>query len=268
MSKRKKILVAFTITLLAIACARVPVSNRRQFNMLPESTLMSMSLTQYRQFLNENPPLPETHADAQMIKRVGQRVSRGVTTFMRRKRNQKRIKNFKWEFNLVQNQQVNAWCMPGGKVVFYTGILPITQDETGAAVVMGHEVAHAVARHGNERMSQQLLLAGGGITLALLLREKPKEARDMFLTAYGVGGTLGVLAYSRSHESEADKMGLIFMSIAGYDPEAAVGFWERMAAQSKGPKPPEFVSTHPSDERRIRDIKQFLPEAKKYYRPA
>jgi predicted Zn-dependent protease len=267
MTKGGKILIAAGMILLAIACSKVPISGRRQINMLPESTLMSMSLTQYREFLRQNPPVSESNTDAQMIKRVGERLQRGVETYMRRKRLIRKIKNFKWEFNLVQNNTINAWCMPGGKVVFYTGILPVTQNETGVAVVMGHEVAHAVAKHGNERMSQQLLILGGGITIAILTRDKPKEARDLFLSAYGVGGALGTLAYSRTHETEADKMGMVFMSIAGFDPEAAIGFWERMAAQSKGPKPPEIVSTHPSDERRIKDIKAFLPQAKKYYRP-
>jgi predicted Zn-dependent protease len=168
-NKKRKIIIALTIVAVAVACARVPISNRRQVNMLPESTLMSMSLTAYRDFLSQNPPLPASNEDAQMVKRTGDRISKAVTTFLRRKRSQlKRIQNFKWEFNLVNNPQVNAWCMPGGKVVFFTGILPITQNETGVAVVMGHEVAHAVARHGNERMSQQLLVAGGGVALAVL----------------------------------------------------------------------------------------------------
>jgi predicted Zn-dependent protease len=268
MTKSGKIMIAAGMLVLAVACSKVPISGRRQINMLPENTLMSMSLTQYREFLRQNPPVPESNQDAQMIKRVGQRIQRAVQTYMRRKRLTRRIKNFKWEFNLVQNNAVNAWCMPGGRIVFYTGILPVTQNESGVAVVMGHEVAHAVARHGNERMSQQLLVMGGGLTLAILTRDKPREARDLFLSAYGVGGSLGILAYSRTHETEADKMGMVFMSIAGYDPEAAIGFWERMASLSKGPKPPEIVSTHPSDDRRIRDIRAFIPKAKRYFQPS
>lgn len=227
-----------------------------------------MSLTQYRSFLSQNPPLPESNPDAAMVKRVGSNISMGVKTFLKNKKQSKRIKNFKWEFNLVNDPSVNAWCMPGGKVVFNTGILPITQDEVGVAVVMGHEVAHAVARHGNERLSQQLVVAGGGIGLSLALQEKPAQTRNMFLAAYGVGSTLGALAYSRTHESEADKMGLVFMALAGYNPEAAVGFWQRMAQVSAGAaKPPEFLATHPSDQRRIKDIQDFMPQAKKYYKP-
>jgi predicted Zn-dependent protease len=263
------ILIFWLAGMMLIACSRVPISGRRQVNMLPEGTLMSMSLTQYREFLSQNRPLPESNPDAAMIKRVGNKISSSVNTFMRQKKQHKRVKDFKWEFNLVDDPMVNAWCMPGGKVVFYTGILPITQNEAGAAVVMGHEVAHAVARHGNERLSQQLLVAGGGIGLAIALNERPAQTRDMFLASYGVATTLGVLAYSRQHESEADKMGLVFMAMAGYNPEAAVGFWQRMAQQAAGtPQPPVFLSTHPSSERRIKDIQEFLPQARKYYKGA
>jgi predicted Zn-dependent protease len=267
-SKNRIIFICWISCIVLIACSRVPISNRAQVNMLPESTLMGMSLTQYRDFLNTNKPLPESNPNAAMIKRVGGKISKSVQSFLKSKNQTKRIKDFKWEFNLVENTAVNAWCMPGGKVVFYTGILPITQDELGAAVVMGHEVAHAVARHGNERMSQQLLVMGGGIGLAIALQEKPAQTRDIFLASYGVGSTLGILAYSRTHESEADKMGLVFMAMAGYNPEAAVGFWQRMAKNSSGAgRPPEFLNTHPSDQRRIKDIQDFLPEAKKYYKP-
>ncbi|MDQ3190124.1 MAG: M48 family metallopeptidase [Bacteroidota bacterium] len=265
---KKKAIVSVFMVIILVACYKVPISGRRQINMLPESTLMSMSLTSYRDFLKQNQMVPGSDPRAQMIQRVGTNISKSVTTFLKRKKNTKRIKNFKWEFNLVNDPTVNAWCMPGGKVVFYTGILPLTNNEAGVAVVMGHEIAHAVARHGNERMSQQLLVATGGLGLAFALNEKPKETRDIFLASYGIGSTLGVLKYSRTHESEADKMGLVFMAMAGYNPEEAVGFWQRMAEQSKGVKPPEFISTHPSDERRIKDIKAFLPIAKKYYKPS
>ena len=268
MSRKKKTIITLLLIFVLVSCSKVPITNRRQVNMLPESTLMSMSLTTYREFLKQNSPVPETDPNLQMIKRVGTNISKAVQAFLKKKGNTKRIKNYKWEFNLINDKVANAWCMPGGKVVFYTGILPITQDEAGVAVVMGHEIAHAIARHGNERMSQQLLVATGGIGLSLALKEKPKEMRDLFLSSYGIGSTLGVLKYSRTHESEADKMGLVFMAMAGYDPEAAVRFWERMAAQSNAAQPPEFVSTHPSDERRIKDIKAFLPAAKKYYKPA
>jgi predicted Zn-dependent protease len=249
-----------------VSCSKVPITGRKQVNLLPESTLLSMSLTSYKDFLSQNPPVSSPEAD--MVKNVGQKIAQAVTKFLRQKKQLKRIDGYKWEFNLVNNQDVNAWCMPGGKVVVYSGLLPVTQTEAALACVMGHEIAHAVARHGNERMSQQLLAVAGGIGLDLALSKQPEQTRNIFLASYGAGSTLGILKYSRTHESEADKMGLIFMAMAGYNPEEAVGFWQRMAQAGGGNKPPEFMSTHPSDETRIKEIKAYLPTAKKYYTPA
>ena len=190
--------------------------------MLPESTLMSMSLTSYRDFLKTHNSV--SNANTQMVTQVGQRIAKAVTGYLRKHHQTKRIKNFKWEFNVVNDKTVNAWCMPGGKVVVYTGLLPVTKDETGMAVVLGHEISHAIARHGNERMSQQLLVAAGGMGLAVAMSQKPKETQDIFLMSYGVGSALGTLAYSRKHEAEADHMGLVFMSLAGYNPDKAIEF--------------------------------------------
>jgi predicted Zn-dependent protease len=176
------------------------------------------------------------------------------------------LKDYKWEFNLVDDKQVNAWCMPGGKVVFYTGIMPICQNEEGIAVVMGHEIAHAIADHGNERMSQQMVLQMGGMALDQAMSDKPEQTKALWMTTFGVGAQFGVmLPFSRMHESEADQMGLIFMAMAGYNPEKAVDFWTRMSKMG-GQKPPEILSTHPSDETRIAKIKEHLPEAMKYYK--
>ena len=177
------------------------------------------------------------------------------------------LQGFVWEFNLVESDEVNAWCMPGGKVVVYTGILPITQDETGLAVVMGHEIAHAVANHGSERMSHALITQMGGMALNKALENKPEQTRNLWMGAFGLGAQFGyMLPFSRTHEKEADHLGLIFMAIAGYNPEKAVEFWERMAQMSQGNAPPEFMSTHPSDATRIREIKAHLPEAMLYYK--
>jgi predicted Zn-dependent protease len=177
-----------------------------------------------------------------------------------------RLKGYKWEFNLVEDKEINAWCMPGGKVVVYTGILPVAKDETGLAVVMGHEIAHAVAQHGDERMSQALLAEMGGMALSLALSQNPSQTNDLYLAAYGAGATVGVLLpYSRLQESEADRLGLIFMAMAGYDPRAAVDFWKRMAASKKGGAAPEFLSTHPADSKRINNIEKLIPEAMSYY---
>ena len=251
--------------LLLVSCSKVPITNRKQVNMLPETTLIGMSVSNYREFLSKNPAVNATAADAQLVKKVGQNMSSAVSKFMREKHLTKRIRDYKWEFNLVNKNEVNAWCMPGGKVVVYSGLLPLTQNESALAAVMGHEIAHAVARHGNERMSQLLLVNVGAIGLAVALSQKPSETNQLFFAAYGVGSTLGVLKYSRVHESEADKMGLVFMAMAGYNPTEAVAFWERMAKQG-GPKMPELLSTHPSDETRIKDIKAFLPTAMNYYK--
>lgn len=246
------------------ACSTVPLTGRRQLDLVPSSTMLSMSFQQYGQFLKENHVSSNAEQTA-MVKRVGQRIQGAVEKYMTDNNLRHQLDGYKWEFNLVESKEVNAWCMPGGKVVVYTGILPITKDENGLAVVMGHEIAHAVAKHGNERMSQGLLTQLGGVALAVALRDKPQQTQQVFMSAFGAGAQVGVLLpFSRVHESEADHLGLIFMAMAGYDPHGAVTFWERMAQQG-GAKPPEFLSTHPSDQTRINKIKAELPEALKYY---
>lgn len=259
--------IAFVGVLALVAgCAKVPITGRKQMNLLPEGELMTMSLAQYQGFLKENPPLPSSDPRVAMARSIGHRLAAAATQYLEENGAGKRVAGFEWEFNVVDDPTVNAWCMPGGKVVVYTGLLPVTQDETGLALVMGHEIAHAIARHGNERMSQSLALMGAGLTLQILTSENPSMASDLFLQAFGIGGQLGLLAYSRKHETEADKMGLVFMAMAGYDPRVAPQFWERMAAQG-GPRPPEILSTHPSSERRIQDLNAYMSEAMKYYRP-
>jgi len=262
----RKTMIAVLVTAVLVACAKVPVSGRKQVNLLPESMLVGMSLEQYQEFLSTNKTMASGHSDAAMVQRVGNRIATAVETYLKKKGQGSRIKDYKWEFNLVQDDLVNAWAMPGGKVVVYSGILPITEDEEGLAVVMGHEVAHAIARHGNERMSQQLLLQAGGLGLSAAIQEKPELTQNLFLMSYGLATNLGSLKFSRDHESEADRMGLVFMSLAGYNPERAVGFWQKMA-QAGGEKPPEFLSTHPSDETRIKNIQAHMAEAKQYFKP-
>jgi predicted Zn-dependent protease len=200
------------------------------------------------------------------VARVGAKISAAVQQYLTSKGQQSLISGYQWEFNLVNNNQANAWCMPGGKVVVYSGLMPIVQNEVGLAVVMGHEIAHAIARHSNERTSQQLA-AQGGQALAGLISNNPSTASQIFNTAVGVGGQLSLLKFSRDQESEADQMGLIFMAMSGYNPNEALNFWQRMSAQSKGAKPPEFLSTHPSDATRIANIKSHIPEAMNYYKP-
>ncbi|MEX0968084.1 MAG: M48 family metallopeptidase [Bacteroidia bacterium] len=262
-------LIAYAALFIMVAgCSSVPITNRKQMNLLPESEVRSMAVSEYRSFLSQSKVVNNTE-NSRELKSVGEKISRGAEKYLSENKMGDRVKNYSWEFNLIDDPTVNAWAMPGGKVVFYAGILPVCQDENGIAVVMGHEIAHAVARHGNERMSQALAAQLGGMALDVALSDKPEQTRQLFLSAYGVGANVAVLLpYSRLHESEADKLGLVFMAVAGYDPREAPAFWKRMQAQSGGGSPPEFLSTHPGDERRIKDLNDYMPKALKHYAPA
>ena len=258
--------VVFFSVIFFYSCSVVPFTGRKQLNLLPESDMISMGLTNYSDFMNGN-SLSTDKTNSAMVKKVGSDISQAVIKYFNENGLQSRLNGYQWEFNLVKNDSTpNAWCMPGGKVVVYSGILPYTVDQNGLAVVVSHEIAHAVARHGNERMSQQLLIQMGGVALNQAVKQKPEETRNIFNSVYGLGTQVGlVLPYSRDHELEADKMGLIFMAIAGYDPQTAIVFWQRMAAAGGG-KPPEFLSTHPADATRINKIKAAMPEVMKYYK--
>ncbi|MDY7032651.1 MAG: M48 family metallopeptidase [Thermodesulfobacteriota bacterium] len=263
---RTKIALFLCIVFFLTSCATVPVTGRRQLSLISSGEIHSMSFKEYDNFLSQHKVIKDTE-QAKMVKNIGKRIQKAVEKYFAKKKMSDHIKGYKWEFNLVDEATVNAWCMPGGKVVVYSGILPITQDETGLAVVMGHEIAHAVANHGKERMSQGLIVQMGGAALSQALSEKPEETHNLFLTAYGVGTQVGLmLPYSRLHESEADRLGLIFMAMAGYDPHAAVDFWRRMSGSKGGSSSLEFLSTHPSDKTRIKNLKQLLPEALGYYK--
>jgi predicted Zn-dependent protease len=262
----------FFIILLSVAsfstlysCYRNPVTGRNTLNLVDESTMRTMANQEYAAFLSTNAPVKGTR-DAEMVSRVGAQLASAVQQYLSSTGQQSQISGYQWEFNLVNNNQANAWCMPGGKVVVYSGIMPVVQNEVGLAVVMGHEIAHAIARHSNERASQQVA-AQGGQALASVLTNNPGTASQIFNTAVGIGGQLTLLKFSRDQESEADQMGLIFMALAGYNPNEALNFWQRMSAQSKGAKPPEFLSTHPSDATRIANIKKHIPTAMSYYKP-
>ncbi len=261
-----RILLCLTVIFIIFGCQTVPITGRQQLNIIPSETVLSMSFTNYREFLSKHKVVKDTE-DAALIQKVGNKIRQAVETYFFRNNQSDRLNGYEWEFNLVEDKSINAWCMPGGKVVIYTGILPIAKDETGLAVVMGHEIAHAVAQHGDERLSQALLVEMGGIALSKALSEKPEQTTDLFLTAYGIGTQIGVLLpYSRLHESEADQLGLIFMAMAGYDPHKAIDFWKRMASEKQGISPPEFLSTHPADENRIKNIEKLIPEAMRYYK--
>ena len=246
------LIVIFTIT----ACQKVPITGRKQMNLLPEKDLINMSTREYSKFLSTHDFEVGTN-DAEMVKRVGNKISDAVSVYMNDNGHASRIAGFSWEFNLVRDDAVNAWCMPGGKVCVYTGILPITLNENGLAVVLGHEIAHAIARHGNERMSQGLIFKLGGVALNVAVSNKSQETQSLFNEAYGIGAQTGLmLPFSRKNELESDKLGLVFMQLAGYDASKAANFWKRMS--EKGSSQPEFLSTHPSDEKRIKEINDFL----------
>lgn len=262
----KNIIILLFITSILFSCVRVPVTGRKQLNLVPNALIQSMAFVEYDSFLTVTKVLPASNLQTQIVRNVGTRIQHAVEEYMHENGFSKQVKNFKWEFNLIDENVVNAWCMPGGKVVVYTGILPVTQNETALAVVMGHEIAHAVSRHGNERMGQGLLIQIGGLVLEEALKEKKQETQLLFLSLYVVGSQLALaLPNSRIQESEADKLGLIFMSMAGYDPSEAIPFWQRMSLNNTGSKIPEFLSTHPSDKTRIKKLSLLIPEIKTKY---
>ncbi|WP_460614394.1 MULTISPECIES: M48 family metallopeptidase [Hymenobacter] len=250
---------------LSAACSTVPITGRRQLSLVSDTEMNTMAATEYQKVLSSS-QVVSSGTQAQMVKRVGQRIQQAVESYFRQQGQQAQLEGYQWEFNLINDKQENAWCMPGGKVAVYTGILPITQDETGLAVVMGHEIAHAVARHSSERMSQQMATQGLGGVVSTAVGQNPTAIQNVFLQAVGVGSSLGMLKYGRNQESEADRLGLIFMAMAGYNPDDAVAFWQRMAARENAASPPEFLSTHPSNDTRIADIQKQLPEARTYYK--
>jgi predicted Zn-dependent protease len=264
-------LVAIVVLLAMLnGCKSNPVTGRKQLLFYPEGEMAGMAAGQYQEVLASE-QLVTGGEQAEMIQRVGERIAAAVESYLQQKGHGERLSHFQWEFKLVESPTVNAWCMPGGKVAFYTGILPVCQDETGVAVVMGHEIAHAVAQHGNERMSQQMAvqtgLTAGAVTMGLTNHDPGMQ--ELVLGAVGAGATVGIiLPFSRKHESEADQMGLTFMAMAGYDPSAAPAFWQRMKAASGGGSSSDFLSTHPSDEKRIADLNRWLPQAQLLYEEA
>ena len=267
MSRAMKFQMAVLSCLLFFvsACQQVAITGRKQFNLVPNAIMNTMSFQSYSEFLGQN-KLSSNARQVGMVKDVGLRVQKAVEKYCSENDLSSRLKGYDWEFNLVEDPTVDAWCMPGGKVVVNTGLMPIAKDETGLAVVMGHEIAHAIARHGAERMTQGLIVELGGMGLSKALTKYPDQTKNLFMKSYSVGTQYGVLLpYSRVHETEADRLGLIFMAMAGYDPRQSVGFWERMAAANEGDGPPDLLSTHPSDATRIRKINTFMPEAMQYY---
>jgi len=267
MKRNRSLLIGILLSFLFLsACATVPLTERKALHLVSDSELAALSLQQYQKVLHES-KLSNDQARVHMVRSVGSGIARATEDLLRERGLESETKGYKWEFNLIEDDKtVNAWCMPGGKVAVYTGLLPVAQNETGLAVVMGHEIAHAIAKHGNERMSQGLLQQMGGVALSVALSTNPSATNQIFMAAYGVVTTVGVmLPYSRTHESEADRIGLILMAKAGYDPREAIPFWQRMNEKG-GSRPPEFLSTHPAPDTRIKDIKSHIPEAMKHYK--
>ncbi|WP_035468246.1 M48 family metallopeptidase [Algoriphagus mannitolivorans] len=259
----KKILLIFLVGLMAYACAKVPLTGRSQLAVVSNEEIMPLVETEYQKFKAEAKLVTNT-ADGQRVVKVGKRISQAVEKFLIQEGYDDLVKTFNWEFNLAESKEVNAWCMPGGKVAFYTGIMPVCQDENGVAVVMGHEVAHAVASHARERMSNGLAANFGLSFLSAAMGQNPTLVQQIFLQSVGIGSQLEMLRFSRKHELEADELGLIFMAMAGYDPRTAPVFWERMAKVG-GEAPPEFLSTHPGPDRRIERLNANMAKALEYY---
>jgi len=261
----KKTVLFILITITFASCSKVLITGRKQLLLVSDTEVLAMSATAYKQFIDSMPKSSNV-INSQMVSRVGNNIAIAVESYLKANGLESEIGNLKWEFNLVKDTTVNAFCMPGGKVVFYEGILPMTKTEAGLAVVMGHEIAHAVAKHSNERLSQQMIASFGSGLADVLLSNKSAATRQTIGILYGLGAQMGViLPYSRKHEYEADRLGLIFMAMGGYDPNEAIAFWERMSANGSG-SVLEFMSTHPSDENRIIKMKAVLSEAMTYYK--
>lgn len=259
----KKVIIFLASALLITACSSVPVTGRKQLSLVSDQEVLTLSLQQYDEYI-KSAPISSDKTNTAMVVKVGQNIANAVKLYYQASNMESMLDGYSWEFNLVKDEQVNAFCMPGGKIVVYEGILPYTQNETGLAVVLGHEVAHAIAKHANERMSQQVVAQYGAAAVGSVLTQSSSSVQTIGQTIYGLGAQYGVmLPFSRKQELEADHLGLVFMAIAGYDPNQAVPFWQRMSA--KGTSTPEFMSTHPSDANRITEIQKYLPEAMEYY---
>ena len=262
----KRIAIVLALAAVAAGCATVPITGRRQLSLVSDSEILSSSLSQYKSYMGKAKVSGNKVQSAQ-VEHVGRRIAAATERYLRENGLAKEVSNFAWEFNLVQDKEVNAFCMPGGKIVVYTGLMALVASDDELAVVLGHEVAHAVAKHANERMSQQLLASAGAQAVGYATKERSAAVQSAAAGVYGLGAQVGaLLPFSRKHESEADYMGLALMTMAGYKPDASVPFWKKMAAQG-GSSTPEFLSTHPSDETRIADLQKALPEIKAKFAP-
>jgi len=257
--------IILSCVVLGVSCTTVPITGRSQLTLLPEGELTQLSLTSYQQILSDS-KLSTNRTQVEQVRRVGQRLAAATESYLRS--HGYPTDQYHWEFNLIDDPDtVNAFCLPGGKIAVYSGLLPIAQDDAGLATVMGHEIAHALAQHGNERMSQALIVDMGGQAVSVAVRNQPARTSKLFMQSYGMLSQVGaILPYSRLHETEADRIGLTLMALAGYDPRRAVGFWERMS-EDGGSRAPQWLSTHPNPWKRIEQLKTFMPEALAVYHP-
>jgi predicted Zn-dependent protease len=258
--------LALIFIIALYSCSTVPLTGRRQLSLVGDAEVNQSAAASYKQLLSDpKTKVVSSGTDAQRIKKIGGNLSVAIERYLKDNGYGDQY-NFQWEFNLIQSSEVNAWCMPGGKVAVYSGLLPVANTDAYLAVVMGHEIGHAIARHSAERISQQMAVQGVGGAVGAASGGQSAATQGIINQLYGVGGNLVLLKYSRNQESEADRLGLTFMAMAGYDPHNATSFWQRMAAQNKGGAPPELLSTHPADATRIQDIQNRIPEAMKYYK--
>ena len=264
--KIKTIIATGAVSLALVACVTNPITGRKSVQIVGNDQLSAMGVQEYQTALSKAKVITNT-TDATRVKNVGIRIKNAATNYYKSIGREADLQGYNWEFNLLEDKQLNAWCMPGGKVAFYTGIMPVCKDETGIAVVMGHEVSHALAGHGNERISQAMIAQyGGAIAGGVISNDKLQQ---VFKVAYPIGAQVALLKYGRSQELEADQMGLYIMAMAGYDPRQSLPFWERMEAQAaNSQRPPEFLSTHPSPDTRRSDLNKHMTKALEYYKQA
>jgi predicted Zn-dependent protease len=263
-----KMVFAIMMFAVIISCTSNKITGRKQLNIISNAQMISLAESQYAEVLKKSKVVTNTKASATVVT-IGKRIVEVVNKYYAAQGMQSLLKDYKWEYTLIDSKEANAWCLPGGKIAVHTGLLPITENDDALAVVMGHEIAHALAEHGKERVNQQIINSGGAITLQVLTANQSQANQNLFLQAFGFASEYGViLPFSRKQELEADKLGLKFAAMAGFNPRSAVPLWQRMGSMSKGNKPPEFASTHPAEETRIDELNKQMPEAISLYEAA
>lgn len=260
-----KMLFAILTFAVVVSCTSNKITGRKQLNIISNAQMISLAQTEYAEVLKKSKVVTNSKASV-TVTNIGKRIVEAVNKYYASQGMQSLLKDYKWEYTLIESKEANAWCLPGGKIAVYTGLLPITENDDALAVVIGHEIAHALAEHGKERVNQQIINAGGALTLQVLTSNQSQADQNLYMQAFGAVSEFGVvLPFSRKQELEADRLGLKFAAMAGFDPRTAIPLWQRMGAMNKGNKPPEFASTHPSEETRIDALQKQMPEAYSMY---